>query len=171
MITTCPSEEINFLPLNSFQFQIDKLPEISFYVQKVNLPGLSIPAPEYNTPLSKISLPGDMIDFEALSIDFMVDDKLKNWNAIFDWIKGLGFPYDNKQYSDLLLEQPTIESNLSKTMATGMLIINDSNNTPVKTYTFYNLVPTGLTGIDFNSAITDIEYAIVTATFNYTLYQ
>ena len=44
------------------------------------------------TPLKTIDIAGDEVTFEELSIKFIVDENMKNWLSIYDWIIGLGFP-------------------------------------------------------------------------------
>ena len=42
---------------------------------------------------------GDEVQFEEMSISFIIDENMKNWLSIYDWIIGLGAPHkeDNKK--------------------------------------------------------------------------
>ena len=54
----------------------------NFYKSAIDVP----------TPLKSIEIAGDEVNFEELTIKFIVDENMKNWLSIYDWIVGLGFP-------------------------------------------------------------------------------
>jgi len=81
----------SFLSPIGFKFQLNNFPEVNYFVQSASLPGISISAIDVPTPLKAISIAGDEVAFEELSIKFIIDENMKNWLAIYDWIIGLGF--------------------------------------------------------------------------------
>jgi hypothetical protein len=61
----------NFLSPLNFKFTLKRAPHINFFLQKINLPQVSInPTPEYSNPLINIPLPGEFVTFSPLSISF-----------------------------------------------------------------------------------------------------
>ena len=98
---TCPlPSNINPLSPNGFLFNITKLPDVNFFSQQVNIPSVSLGAPEQGTPFLMVPLPGEMLTFGSLELQFIVDEDMKNYTAIFNWMKGLGFPHD---YANILI--------------------------------------------------------------------
>ena len=60
-----------------FRFKISKLPEEEFFIQTVNLPGISLPEATVQTPLWDYAVPGDEISFQSLDISFLVSLEIK----------------------------------------------------------------------------------------------
>jgi len=87
----------SFLSPIGFKFQLNNFPEVNYFVQSASLPGISISAIDVPTALKTIAIAGDEVNFEELSIKFIVDENMKNWLAIYDWIIGLGFPTEEGQ--------------------------------------------------------------------------
>ena len=82
----------SFLSPIGFKFQLNNFPAVNYFCQSASLPGISISSISVPTPLKAIDIAGDEVTFEELSIKFIVDENMKNWLSIYDWIIGLGFP-------------------------------------------------------------------------------
>ena len=85
-------DNISFLSPIGFKFQLNNFPDVNYFCQSATLPGISINTISVPTPLKTIELSGDEVQFEELSIKFIVDENMKNWLSIYDWIVGIGFP-------------------------------------------------------------------------------
>ena len=92
---------LDYIHSSQFRFLITKLPTVEYFVTSVNLPQISLSGEaEINTPFKEISLGGDTVIYEDLSVEFLVDEDLKNWLEVYEWIQGIGFPESRgKQYS------------------------------------------------------------------------
>lgn len=171
---TCPvPSNINPLQSNGFLFNITKLPEISFFCQEANLPSLSLPSPDFHTPLSTSPVPGDKLDFGDLSIVFLIDEDLKNYIAVHNWLIGLGFPENHLQYRQFI-DSRTDGLNRSPLVAgysDGILQILNSSNNVTKSVHFVDLFPTALDQIQLQSTSTDTVYIAGAVTFKYTFYR
>jgi hypothetical protein len=171
--STCPSINTNFLSPNGFLLQIERLPLVSYFTQSISLPSLSLPPQNQSTPFSDIGLPGDKLEFEDLVVPFKVDSDMANYLEAFKWIQGLGFPENNTQYTTE--NQPrsqsfAIQSELSRNYSEAKLIILGSNNQPLKTFNFIDCFPIALTGIEFSSTNTDVDYASSSLTLRYSYF-
>lgn len=168
---SCPvPSNINPLSSNGFNFFITKLPEVSFWCQEVNLPSMTLPAIEFNTPLSMLPITGDIIQYEDLNIQFLVDENMANYSAIYNWMIGLGFPESNKQYSDYISSQKDY-TRLSRESSDATLQILGSNNQPIKIVRFVDILPTNLSSMTFQSTNTDVNYIVGNATFRINRYE
>ena len=83
---------INYLSPIGFRFQITKFPEVNYFCQSANIPGISIGQIDLPTPTSTGYLAGDEVAFEELTISFVIDENMINWLSIYDWIISLGVP-------------------------------------------------------------------------------
>lgn len=169
---SCPSSDLNFLSPNGFLLNIERLPKVTFFCQQVSLPGVSLVSLEEPTPLSTIKIPSERLEFEPLNLTFAVDGQMNNWMEVFAWMRGLGFPETATQYStENLIRGYDSSSELSKNYSDARLIVLGANNTPIRTFTFVDCFPTTLSGIEFNSQNTDVQYATSSLTLEYSYYK
>jgi hypothetical protein len=168
----CPNpSNTNFLSPNGFMLQIQKLPELFYFCQSTSLPAISLPAFRQSTTLSIAKISGETIEYDDLTVQFLIDENMANYNAIFDWIKGLGFPKNNDQYKNFLAEQNPNMSELAQSYSDGTLSVLDSSYNPVRSYNFVDLIPVSLTTIEFTNAASDVQYILGNATFSYSYYE
>jgi hypothetical protein len=178
----CPiPNNINPLSPTGFKLSITKLPEISFFCQTATLPSMSLDNINVGTPFSTNKVPGELITFADLTVNFIIDENMINYTALWNWLAGLGFPQNYLQYESLV----KTAANSSTTASTpvtpkfgtllgnfsdGSLVILGSNNEPVKAISFVDLHPVSLGTIEFQSNVDDIQYLVGSATFGYTYY-
>ena len=165
-------ENINPLSPNGFTFSITKLPNVSFFCQRVTLPNIQLASVDQMTPFSNRALPGDIMTFSELSVQFLIDEELKNYQSIFEWMVALGFPESHDQYKAFVnVQQDTMYTELAKNYSDATLGILDSHNTTVKSFVFYDLFPVSLDAIQFESTAMDVNYVLGNATFRYSYFK
>ena len=154
----------SFLSPIGFKFQLNNFPEVNYFVQSASLPGISISSISVPTPLKAIDIAGDEVNFEELSIKFIVDENMKNWLSIYDWIIGLGFPTKEGQekYAKLAIA--------SELTTDATLTVLTSNMNPQINFVFRECFPLSLTSIAFDSGGTDIDYVTADVSFRYDVY-
>ena len=154
----------SFLSPIGFKFQLNNFPEVNYFVQSASLPGISISSISVPTPLKAIDLAGDEVNFEELTIKFIVDENMKNWLSIYDWIIGLGFPTEEGQAKyKKLSESSELTTDATLTVLTG-------NMNPQINFVFQNCFPLNLSSIAFDSGGTDIDYVTADVSFRYDVY-
>ena len=141
-------KNINPLADVQFKFDVAALPNTSFFIQTVNLPGISLEGATIATPqLQNFSRHTGIITYEALDVTFMIDEYLKNWQEIYEWMIG-----DVSKYT------------------TAVLTLVSSSMNPTMEIHFKDIFPTSLSAISFDSTTTDPVYQVATISFNYTEY-
>ena len=149
-MTSLTEQPKNINPLADVQFKFDvaALPNTSFFIQTVNLPGIALEAQVVATPqLQNFSRHTGIITYEALDVTFMIDEYLKNWQEVYEWMIG-----DVSKYT------------------TAVLTILSSSMNPTMEVHFKDIFPTSLSAISFDSTTTDPVYQVATVSFNYTEY-
>lgn len=172
-ILTCPSpSNINPLNPNGFLFSVSKLPELTFFVQDVELPSLSIGTATQASSVQDIKIPGETAEFGSLSIGFLVDEQFANYKAIYAWMVGLTYPETHDMYKAFLASAKNANaySELAKGYSDASLTILNSNNNPVQRISFIDTFPTSLSTLPFTSQSSDVQFLRATATFDYTYY-
>lgn len=166
-------------PLN-FEFRVDRLTDFNFFVQKINIPALSLsPATNGGTnPFTKIYYPGDHMDFGELTVDFKVNEGMENWYEIFYWIQSLGYPQSTEQYARLkagevqgiakdVLKAEVLDRKVGKIYGQASLFVNTSQNNPAVKFSFVDIHPTNLSETVFDTRDQDVMYVTSTVTFRY----
>ena len=116
------SENLNLLTSLSFKFEIEKFPNITYFCQSCSIPGIQIGEAQQASPFVDFSVPGDTLTFDTLSMSFLVDEDMKNYEEIYNWLMAMGYPKD--------FEQMTIDrSDPSQVFSDGQLTILDNNKT------------------------------------------
>jgi hypothetical protein len=141
-------KNINPLADVQFKFEIAVLPNTSFFIQTCNLPGITLDAQIIGVPrLQNFARHTGIVTYEALDITFMIDEYLKNWQEIYEWMIG-----DESKYT------------------TAVLTLLSSSMNPTMEFHFKEIFPTSLSAISFDSTTTDPVYQVATISFNYTEY-
>jgi hypothetical protein len=169
-LLTCPvPTNINPLSPNGYRFSIQRIPETTYFCQEVNLPSVTLGNITITTPFVNYPVPGDQMEFGDLTVQFLVDAEMTNYKALFNWLRGLGFPESYSQYT----EQATSGISRSENTATvsdATLTILGSNSADIATIVFKDCFPISIDSLQFTSTSQDVQYLIGNATFRYSYY-
>ena len=154
----------NFLSPIGFKFSLTNYPNVNYFCQAANLPGISIGPIPIATPFNAINLSGDEVSYDELAIRFAIDENMKNWLEIHDWIIGLGLPTAESRNKYRQLKEA------GELTSDAVLTILTSSMNPQIAIHFKDCFPLSLSGINFDSTTTDIEYISADVSFRYDLY-
>ena len=178
-------EQLDYASPTQFRFGIHQLPKVEFFTVSANLPGISAGTVTHATPFKDIPTMGEKLEYENLSISFIVDEYLENYTSLHNWMVGIGFPENREQFR-------TFRDVTSNTPAGGkapsidligkavpdkamysdaFLQILSNKNNPIVEVNFENMFPISLSALDFSQAATDVEYMVATAEFAYQIYE
>ena len=156
---------LSYLSPVGFKFSLANFPDVTYFCQAANIPGISLSTLQIGLPLKDIEEPGDIVSYEELAIRFIVDENMKNWLSIYDWITALGFPTPELQKKRQILK----ENMELKTDA--VLTVLTSNLNAQLNFKFFECFPLNLSSISFDAAGTDIDYVVADVSFRYDLYE
>ena len=129
-----------------------------FFCKSINLPDISVPNAEIQTPYRRIPITSSGgLSYGDVRLTFLIDEDMKNYLTIYDWIikNNLAEGYDTQkdpQYSDGQLE--ILNSNFQTN-----IIIN-----------YENLFPIDLSELSFDVEDREMEYFTASVTFKFTRY-
>jgi hypothetical protein len=157
----------NFLnPLN-FVFQIKRSPHLNFFIQKVNLPEISLEIPTQSNPFVSIPIYGDHIHYATLDVTFKVDEDLQNWFEVHNWIRSLGFPDNFTEYAQI--KEQTQVSGQGVRSDISLVLLN-AVKLPTFEITFRECFPISLSALQFDVTDNTVDYMTAQASFKYILY-
>jgi hypothetical protein len=157
----------NFLSPLNFVFQIKRSPHLNFFIQKVNLPSLSLNYPQQPNPFTTIWVPGEHLTYGTLDVEFKVDEDLQNWFEIHNWLRSLGFPDNFGEYNTIEKQTPTSGKGIRSDIS---LILLNAVKLPRWEVTFREAFPTSLSALQFGTTDESVNYITATASFRFILY-
>ena len=179
--------KLDYASPTQFKFNIVQLPKVEFFTTTANLPGISLTGAEQATPFKDIPIMGDKLNFDNLTVNFIVDEFLENYISLHEWMIGIGFPKTRNQFSQFRASTtvtPTATRGSSQdigeigatTPHRGMygdatLTLLTNKNNPIVEVRFRDLYPISLSSLDYSQAETDVEYLTASVEFEYTIYE
>lgn len=183
---TLPSRELfkgienrNFLSPIGFLFTINRLRGVDFFCQSASVPSISMNSADQGTRYNKIPHPGDELTYEDLFIRFLVDENMKNWYQVHDWMREITTPYSSKEFGYSRGTRRSV-NNEPNTFKSGewdnqwrsdcSLFILSSNYRPVAEFVFRDAFPVNLTTLNFDASVPDISYFTSECVLRYNYY-
>ena len=164
-------ENRNFLSPIGFKFSLAKFPKISYFCQTANIPSMNLSIQQQSTPFRSLPLEG-FIEYDPLTLSFLVDENLENYLILHNWIRALGTPDDTLERRSYKLKmQQEFGKDNNDLYADGTLMVLNSNFNHNFDVVFEDLMPIGLNALEFNATVDGTEYAMATVSFRYLAYQ
>lgn len=162
-VTKIP-ENVSLAQATKYTFVIPELPFARYFCQTVNLPDISTSAPEVPTPFSAIKRHGDTLRWSDLSMSVLVDEELRVWEETLEWLKSLTKPTKYEEYS----KRKGIVYNK---YYDGILTINTNANVPMMQIKFYNVHPTMMGQLIFDTTTSAEQTITLDMSFAYDYFE
>lgn len=159
------AQNLNILGNNNFHFEIRELPNVSLFAQQFSIPGVTLGRALVPTSNVDYNVPGEKMEYEDLVVTFLVDEYIKNYTEVFNWMTALGFPESSDQFK-LLKENGTPYTETSDIILT---ITTNKFNPHVRVH-FVDCFPVDLGGIDFTNIDITVTPLTCTAIFSYSYF-
>ena len=160
----------NFLSGVGFKFNLTKFPKVDFFSNSARIPELNLELTTQASYLKNIDIPGERLSYGDFNLRFLVDENMENYQAVYSWLTGLGFPETTKEFAEII-KDPDGQRDPKEAFCDGTLSILNSNYREVGKVKFNDLFPISLTSLEFDATNTDVQYFTAEATFKYTLYK
>ena len=162
----------NFLQPNKFILTFARTPNVTYFCQSLGVPGLSLGEVPVNNPFLDVYSPGEKAIYDLLNVTFMVDEELKSWLEIHDWIRAMTFPTDFEEYRSLarLNKFASAKQGNKPQYSDASVVLLSSSNTPYYRFNFHDVFPTSLSTIIMNAQDDPNTVITADATFRYTYY-
>ena len=178
-------EQLDYASPTQFRFGIQQLPKVEFFTINATLPGIEGTSVDVSNPFKNIAIMGEKLVYNDLTITFIVDEFLDNYQSLHNWMVGYGFPSDRAQFRkhrDVTSNTPAGGSTPSvdilgkavsdKAMySDAFLMILSNKNNPILNVNFQNVFPISLSGLDYTQGATDVEYMTADVSFKYQIYK
>lgn len=144
----------NLLSLTGFKLQISGKDYMNteYFAVSATLPSINLPEIELSYRNQHGFLPGDKIQYDPISIRIAVDEELKVYDELYQWI---------------------LTNATSKTLDVRemSLVFLTSHNNVSRIMRFTNAFPTSVGSVEFNTQMSDVEYAYLDVSFRYDRFE
>jgi len=139
--------------------------------EKLDIVGIGNAMVDAIIPSNKEEVEKNKLNRDSMNL---IDEDLKNYMEIQNWIRGLGFPESLSEFAELE-DDAEMPSNFGNNAghdiySDGTLQILSSNLVPKFQVAFNDLFPYSLSTVTFDATDTDIEYFTADVSFKYTIY-
>jgi hypothetical protein len=155
---------------SQFRLTLVNFPLVEWFCTSVTLPGVTLGVSEMETPFTMSPLVGDKMTFDNFDVTILVDEELKNYQEVYEWMVNIGFPHNQSQF----MAKPSLDGvpkvgdrNLYSDL---ILTILSSKNNPKVVVTLYDAFPISLSGLTYTTQDTDSVYLTADVSFAYTWY-
>ena len=173
-LTRNPSNP-NPLQPNKFLLTFGRVPNMQYFCQNVTVPGLSLSETVITNPFVDIYSPGEKAIYDLLNVTFIIDEELKGWLEIHDWIRAMTFPVEFREYQNLskLNKYQSTKNDINNRFpqfSDASLTLFSSSNKEYYRFKFYEVFPTTLSTFIMNAQDGPDTILTADATFRYSYY-
>jgi hypothetical protein len=156
----------NFLQPTKYLLTFDRISDVQYQCQAVNLPGVSLGVVTRETPFIDMYSPGTKLTYNGLDITFYIDEELTSWKNLQNWFLSIANPdgFESRDHSRELRTQGL------KHFSDATLTILSNLNNPLVRIKFANVFPTNLGDLNFDTQLSADTIMSATASFKYDFY-
>lgn len=154
------------------------MPHVNYFLQSINIPSVQLGDAEVPTPLIALPVIGDHIRYGELQISFKVDEDLKNYVELYNWITELGFPESFEQSKFIYDKERATPGTGSLPSAVGegaysdaTLTILNSAMRPNLQVDFEDCYPLSLSDVQFTTTSGSVDYLECVCSFRFKLFR
>lgn len=172
-LTANPSN-VDLLQSTKFHVVFDRLPGITFFCQSANLPGISLTEIPIPTPFVELYAPGEKAIYDTFNITFLVDENLRAWTELHDWIRGITFPTNFEEYTNLARSSRTANiralPDRPPPYSDGIMTVYTNKNNPQFRVKLIDMFPTSVGSLVFSVSDTAENIVTADATFRFSYF-
>ena len=160
----------NYLSPIGFLFTLEKAKKASYLCQRASIPSISLGTVDIPTR-GMVPIPTEgNVQYGTFEMEFIVDEDLRNYMELHNWIRALGAPQsidDRVDWKNTAKMDDMSEYRYSD----GTLLVLNNNNLSNFEVVFKNMFPTDMSTLAFDVTGSDNDYFTASVTFKYTIYE
>jgi hypothetical protein len=151
-------ENTNFLQPTKYVLTFPEVPDMIYFCQKANLPGVSLGQAIQETPNLDLFHSGTKISYNTFDVTFLVNEDLSAWTTIYNWMKDLS----------------SVEASYAKRKEgkkQAVLTVMSNQNNPKLRVKLMDLFPLSLSDLEFDTTLSAEEHITATVSFRYDWFE
>lgn len=160
--------QTNLLQNNAYQLVLPRFPKTEFFATDFQMPELALPAATVATPFTNLPMAGDKPIFGPMRFNFLINEDMSNFYEVYNWIHSIGFAESYANYSTY--ENKTLPHQALGEQDAKVIVLSSKGN-PIRAITFFDAIPTSLSGMEFTSQDPETNYVKASVTMAYNRYE
>ena len=151
-------ENTNFLQPTKYVLTFPEVPDMIYFCQKANIPGVSLGQAIQETPNLDLFHSGTKISYNTFDVTFLVNEDLSAWTTIYNWMKDLS----------------SVEASYAKRKEgkkQAVLTVMSNQNNPKLRVKLMDLFPLSLSDLEFDTTQSAEEHITATVSFRYDWFE
>ena len=163
-------QNTNLLQPTKFLMSFDRIPDTQYFLQAANIPGISCPHIRTSTPGLDYYSAGNKMEYNNLTITFILDEELLSWRNIHKWFRSFASPEGTRERNPLAeIQNPSVKIQKSAYSDAVLTVLTNLNNTNFR-IEFHDLFPISLSDIQFDTRLSAEQTMTADATFMFGYY-
>lgn len=142
----------------AFQFYTNRSPELTYFVQGVTLPNVSVNAQLHGYRNNTVKIPGNVVNYGDLILTFLIDENFSNYDFLYDWLI---------ESRDAAHSQDKIRNMMSDLT----LFRLNSNKVKIAEIKYKDAFPVDLGSVSYMTNSTDPDVLVCDVTFSYQTFE
>lgn len=165
MSSTNLTDNLNMLGPGNFKITIDasEFANLQFFCTTANVPSLTSNEVLQSYGNRQAYVPGDTLEYGTFEVTFIVDEEMKNYIEMYNWIK--------KNADHNITQTRTGQRSHEEKYKDITLSVLTSKNTINKQIRLQDAFPTNLGDLNFTTQDLTVEYLTCTVTFRYNKFE
>jgi hypothetical protein len=151
-------ENTNFLQPTKFVLTFPEVPDMVYFCQKANIPGVTLGQAVQQTPNIDLFHSGTKLEYNTFDITFLVNEDLTAWTTLYNW----------------MVELSSVDATYTKRQESrkqAILTVMSNLNNPKVRVKYYNLFPISISDLEFDTTSSAEEHITATVSFRYDWYE
>ena len=159
-------EGSNFLQPTGFKVIVNRkrFKNLEFFAQSVQHPDLSVSPSIAPFRGTNLQVPGDKLEYGALTVDVILDENMNAYKEILKWMQ------QNVRENYIATTNMDIINQDISTYDIRLLVLSSHNNT-IDTITYKDTFPISLGSISFQANTDSVQFITCPVTFAYTTFE
>jgi hypothetical protein len=121
-----------------------------------------------NTPFADIMIPGDKAQYDTFNTTFLIDEDMRAWFEIHDWLRSLSKPEKFEEYKNMIDRFQAFNSySLATTSDATVTVLNNANQPKIRIQ-MVGIFPTMLSSLNLDQTTDGSQTLVGQATFRFT---
>ena len=170
-ILTRTPENTNLLQPTKFILTFDRIPDVQYFCQEVNIPGVSMPEAQVQSPFHNYTVAGMNIQYSPLNIKFQINENVSSWKSLYEWFLAISSPVSFEERNKYKFLQNQGKENPFPSYSEAVLTVLSNLNNPLLRIHFHQVFPTQLSDITFDTTLSADHIITAQASFSYEYFE
>lgn len=159
-------ENTNFLQPTKFLLTFDRIPNVQYFCQEANIPGVSLSAITVNSPVLDYHVTGNKLNYGTFNIKFLVDEEIESWKNIYEWLLSIASPHGSDERNYLSKLQNQFKETSFPNYSDAVLTVLTNLNNPIVRIKMAGTFPMSLSDIQFDTKSSSDNIITADASFS-----